>query len=203
MAKETKKGKRLYWEDHEGALVPKVYIPKDEQRSDRIVERMIKQVEKENEKMVKFKTKLENDLQGYLDDLAKRHGEEWEGNATIYNFDKTLAIEVTVSKRISFNEKLNLAKRKIDKLIMAWGVKSNQKLVALINKSFKVDKRGSFDSKRILELRTLEINDPGWKDAMELIGESIVIDGSRTYYTFKKKGDDGKWETISLNFSSL
>ncbi|OYT15198.1 MAG: sulfate transporter [Bacteroidetes bacterium 4572_77] len=203
MAKEIKKGSTLYWKDHEGALVPKRFIPVDVLKSDTIVERMIKRVEKENVKMLKFKQRIENDLKEYLEKLAEKHGEEWEGNATIYNFDKTMAVEVNVAKSISFNEKLSIAKTKIDKLIMKWGEGSNKKLVAIINKSFKVDKKGSFDSKRILELRTLDINDPEWKAAMELISDAIVITGSKVYYNFKRKDDDGKWINITLNFSAI
>ena len=203
MAEVIKKGKTVYWKDAEGALVPVQYIPKDERDADRMVSKIMGKVISFREKMKKFKSELEAEISKYLTETAKKYGEEWEGNATIYDFGKNRQIEIKVSKHFVFNEKLQLAKQKIDKCIMDWSENSNKKLIALVNKAFKVDKKGNLDAKRILELKSLEIKDKDWKEAMQLIEESMTVDSTKIYYNFRIKDENGQWKSIPLNFSSL
>ena len=203
MAEVIKKGKTVYWKDTEGALVPVQYIPKDERDADKMVSKIMGKVISFREKMKKFKSELEAEISKYLTETAKKYGEEWEGNATIYDFGKNRQIEIKLSKHFVFNEKLQLAKQKIDKCIMAWSENSNKKLIALVNKAFKVDKKGNLDAKRILELKSLEIKDKDWKEAMQLIEESMTVDSTKIYYNFRIKDENGQWKSIPLNFSSL
>ena len=51
---------------------------------------------------------------------ADKYDEEWEGNATIYNFSKDKQIDIKISKHITFNEKLQIAKKKIDACLATW-----------------------------------------------------------------------------------
>ena len=203
MAKIVKKGKTIYWTDSEGALVPVQYIPADEKKADKMVEKIIGKVENFQAKMKKFKEEMEKELKHYLDNLAEKYDEKWEGNATIYDFGKMKQIEIKVSKHFVFNEKLQIAKQKIDKCIMDWSEGSNKKLIAIINKAFKVDKKGQIDAKRILELKTLDIKDSAWKEAMKLIDESMRVDSTKIYYNFRVKDENGQWKKIPLNFSAL
>jgi len=203
MAIKVKKGKTTYWKDGEGALVPISYIPEDERKADKMVSNVLKKVNTFRMKMEKFKAGLESELKDYLSKIASKYGEDWEGNAVIYDFSKQKQIEVKLSKHIVFNEKLQIAKQKIDSCIMTWSENSNKKLVAVINKAFKVDKQGNLDAKRVLELRNLDIKDKDWTEAMELITASMKVDSTKIYYNFKVKDEDGRWKQISLNFSAI
>ena len=203
MAEKVKKGRTMYWKDAEGALVPVQYIPKDERDADKMVSRILDRVISFREKMKKFKLQMEKEISEYLQTAAAKYGEDWEGNTTIYDFAKKKQIEIKVSKHFVFNEKLQIAKQKIDKCIMAWSENSNKKLLALVNKAFKVDKKGNLDGKRILELKSLDIKDKDWKDAMRLIGESMTVDSTRLYYNFRIKDENGQWKNITLYFSAI
>ena len=48
-----------------------------------------------------------------------------------------------------------------------------------------------------------EFNDPRWKEGLKLIKESFSNHLKGYGYEFKVKADDGKWQKLYLNFSSL
>ena len=72
-----------------------------------------------------------------------------------------------------------------------------------MNRAFKVDQKGDVDSKQILGLRTLKIEDALWLEAMELISDSMKVQGTKVYFYFQEADDNGKLCTIPLDFSNL
>ena len=203
MTKKIKKGKTWYWEDVNGQLVPRDYIPQDERDADKLVGKIVGKVQKFQEKMTEFKKEVRAEIADYLKELAAKYGEEARGNPTIYNFNKTQQIEMKLANRFVFNEKLQIAKSKIDKLITEWSKDSRKELIAIINKAFSVDKKGKLDNKRLFDLMSLKINDPDWIEAMDMLKESMVIDSTKSYEYFRIKDENGRWKTISLNYSAI
>lgn len=203
MSEVFEKAGRKYWKDGEGALVPENYVSPDDKHRDKLVEKIHKRIDQLRAKIEKEKEFIGNEINKYLESIAAEHKEEWEGNATLYNFAKTKQIEVKISKRLVFNEKLQIAKTKIDKLIMKWSDGSNDKIVALVNKAFKVDNKGNADSKLIFGLRSLNIKDKEWKEAMDLIADAVEVDSAKTYFNFRYKDGKGQLRAIPLNFSAL
>jgi hypothetical protein len=56
----------------------------------------------------------------------------------------------------------------------------------------------------ILRLMQLEIDEPEWKKAMNLLKESITVSSTKMYIRFKVKTQNGteeKWKPISLDFA--
>ena len=180
------KGKK-YWRNAEGELIPLNRVFPHEKKSDALVERVIRRVKKLQEKVAAEKKRISEDIEKYLKIIAAENGEEWEGNATIYNFAKTKQIEVRISKHFVTDERLAIAKQKIDALIMKWSGGSNENIIALINKAFQIDKKGNIDVKRLIGLRDLKIKDKEWKAAMELILDSISVDSTKSYFNFREK----------------
>jgi hypothetical protein len=72
----------------------------------------------------------------------------------------------------------------------------------LIDRVFKVDKKGSLDTRLILSLRDLKFDDTEWSEAMDLISESIQISNSKIYHNFSVKGANGEFYQLSLNYSN-
>ena len=153
--------------------------------------------------MKQLKEKIDMDMDRFLESVAAEYGENWKGNALLRNFDQSKEVQVKYGQTIGFDERLQIAKQLIDKCIEKWSEGSDMKIRMLVNQAFKVDKKGQLDSKMILSLRQVKINDKDWKQAMELIADSVKIENRRKYFIFKRKDVNGDWQTISLNFSYL
>lgn len=121
------------------------------------------------------------ELEEYLNDLAKRNGLKWRGNAELVSFDESMKVEVRYRERIQFGVELQLAKQKIDECLKEWTSGSNEKLKAIIIEAFQVDRKGEIAKHRIFALRRYNIKDPVWKEAMELIDKAIQVTSSKQY----------------------
>lgn len=204
MADVYEKGGKKYWKNAEGELIPQSRIFSHEKKSDRLVEKIHNRVVKLHDRIASEKQIIADEINNYLEEIAKENGtDEFEGNTTLYNFDKTKQIEVKISKHFVADERLNVAKAKIDQCIQKWSDGANDNMIALVNKAFKVDRKGNIDVKQLKSLRELNIKDKEWKEAMTLIEDSIKVDIAKTYFNFRKREDNGKLESIPLNFSAL
>jgi len=204
MAEIFEKSGKKYWRNAEGELIPQSRIFSHEKKSDRLVEKIHNRVERLHEKIVSEKQKIADGINTYLDEISKENNAgEFEGNTTLYNFDKTKQIEVKISKHFVADERLNIAKAKIDQCIQKWSSGANDNIIALVNKAFKVDRKGNVDVHQLKSLRELKIKDKEWKEAMTLIEDSIKVDVTKTYFNFRARNEDGKLQSIPLNFSAL
>ena len=195
------------WRDAAGNHVPMKYIDPVDKRRDAMVEKLFRQALQAQERLAKFKALVEKDVAKYLDWLAAEKGEDVlspGGNYELRTFagDKQLCVDV--NKVIAFDERLQLAKQKINRCLELWSDGANDKLKAVVFDAFKVDRKGQLDSKRILGLRALKIVDKDWQAAMELITEAITITGTRRYLRFQvKDGQDAEWRTIRLDLAGV
>jgi len=67
-----------------------------------------------------------------------------------------------------------------------------------------VDKKGKVNKYMLFRLMNLEIKHEKWIKAIQLIRESQSVVGSRQYISMRtRNGNNEKYKTINLNFSSL
>lgn len=203
MAKIIKQGKTTLWLDGEGREVPESYISQDLKDRDVFVTKAIKKARQMNILITGFKRQIETDLASFLEDSAQREGEEWVGGTTLYNFSMDESITIKVAKKWTFDEKLQIAKSKIDRVISSRSEGSDELIVALVNRAFNVDSKGEVDAKQMIGLRQLKVDDPLWKEAMELIADSQLVQSTKTYFYFQEAGEDGKMKSIVLDFAAL
>jgi hypothetical protein len=203
MAQKVKEGRATYWLDADGEKVPEKYVPEHDKKRDKVVEEIFTRVKELQKMMHKYKFEIAEMISGYLNETAEEFGENWKGNATLYNFNQDCGVEVKIQKRLSFDERLNVAKKKIDNFIKDIVKGSKKELVALVNSAFQPDQSGNLDARQIMKLKRVEIDDPQWKAAIELIDKSLIVQGTKTYYNFKIRKEDGSWKYIVLNFSRI
>lgn len=203
MPKTAKRGKTLMWIDGQGIEVPEKYIKDEDKRRDKLVTYLVERARWLNAIIKAEKAAMEARIVAHLEATAKREGEEWKGGTTLYNFSMDEAVAIKIAKKWTFDEKLNLAKAKIDKCITAWGDGSNAKLVALVNRAFDVDSKGEVDAKQIMGLRQFNFDDPLWLEAMDLIADAQKVQSTKTYFYFQEAGEDGKMRSITLDFAAL
>ncbi|MBL4901075.1 DUF3164 family protein [Desulfocapsa sp. AH-315-G09] len=195
------------WIDATGNPVPPKYIDPVEKKRDQMVEKQLRQAFLLQERMAKFKKAVLADIGKYLDWLAHRHGEDAlspGGNYMLTGFSGNKRIQIKVNKVIEFDERLQLAKKKIDACLERWSQGANDNFKVVVFDAFKVDRKGNVDTKRILGLRKLKIKDNEWVAAMDLITEAITITGNRSYLMFQIKADkDAEWESLRLDLAGV
>lgn len=204
MAKIWKDGKkRVYWLDGQGQPVPLKYVDADDKRRDELVEDVVARAKKLRLLIEREKEILAGKIADYLETIAESKGEDWQGSAILWNFSMDKSAEVKIAKRITFDERLQIAKTKIDECIKQWSGGANDKIIALVNRAFQVDGKGKVDAREILGLRQLKFDDPLWIEAMDLIADSQKVQSTKTYFYFREAGEDGALEPITLDFAAL
>ena len=104
-----------------------------------------------------------------------------------------------------FDEKLQIAKKKIDECIHEIlkdvnSIDGQQ----LINNAFEVDKKGEVNPRKILVLRSYNITHPKWIEAMEIIAESIEIVSTKEYIRFYTRDNiQESYKQVTLDIAGV
>lgn len=199
-----KKSDKL-WKNHKGNDVPREYVPAFDLRKEADIAKVFTSAKKISEQLAKFKALAFETTDGLYEQMlidAKIVPGDRKGNYTLYNFDKSVKIEVNVSDRIEFGEEINFAQQKLNEFIQVKTEGSDNELHELVSNAFTTNK-GKLDTKRILSLFTYKISHPLWIEAMELIKQSIQTNQSVRYLTVSTRDENGKYNLLNLNFSNL
>jgi hypothetical protein len=195
------------WIDGAGNHIPVKYVDPVAKKRDTLVEKLHRSAVQAQERLRKFKEQARIEIGKYLDWLAETNGEEAlnpGGNYALDSFSGNLRISVKVNKVIHFDERLQLAKQKIERCAEEWSVGANENLQVVVSHAFSTDKKGNVDTNRILGLRNWKIKDPEWLSAMDLITDAITITGTREYLLFQVKDSaDAEWRTIRLDLAGV
>lgn len=192
------------WIDAQGRPVPPRYIEKEVKERDRMVRRIFMKAMKLKQHVVQVKNEVVLSLDEYLDALAGQHDTSWKGNAELVTFDGRLKVEVKVNEALEFDERLQLAKQKIDDCLRRWTGNARSEIRAIISQAFQMDRKGRINVRSILTLRQFRFEDPQWRAAMTLISDSLRIRSTRRYVNFYRKDETtGRFVLIPLNWSAL
>lgn len=206
IANETAKPEG-YMENALGHLIPLDKIkPVDLARHNLVME-LAAMAEGLQVAMKRFRDKAMGDVEAFADLSAETYGAPIggkKGNVRLTSFDGKYMIQRQISENLVFDERLQAAKALIDQCINRWSEGSNNNIKALVNSAFDVDREGRVNVGRILGLRSLDISDPDWLQAMKAITDSIQVAGSKAYLRlYKRRDSDGKYEAIPLDLAAL
>lgn len=203
--------KGAQWRDESGVEIPANRISKAEKEREKQSERILKAALKTNDSL----KHLHELIQEAHEAVCKAEVEEnkhlgkvykkGKGARTWYNFDRTVKIEITVNELIRFDEgKIAAAREIFDQFIDRNVTGTDDIIRQLINSAF-ANTKGGLDSKKVLSLlryRT-KIKDKLFHSALNLIEDSISRPDSKKYYRVWVKNEQGQYENIELNFSSI
>jgi hypothetical protein len=196
-----------YMTDSKGRLVPADMVPEVDKTRDELVKSIIRGAVETRGVLHKFKTYVLGEVNAFVELSLEKYGVEWggnKGNISLLSFDGMYRVQVAISEYLTFDERLQAAKKLIDECITKWTEGSRSELKALINNAFQVDKQGKINTGRILGLRRLEITDPTWEKAMQAISDSLQVVGSKTYIrVYQRQEPDGRWEPVSLDVAAV
>lgn len=201
MAEKTKNGD---WVDATGSCVPQKYVPVVDKKRDALVEKLMSEAVKTEQKIMQLKEQTLNQIDAFMKQMEALYDmnvRTTEGNKRLSNFSNTRRVELIKAKYIDFDERLLMAKTLIDECIKDWGAGSNDKIMALIEQAFNVNEHGRLNKDRIIGLLKLKFNDVKWKKAMGLIQDSIKVVGTKDYIRFAVKDNNGVWKPVVLDIA--
>ena len=201
--KKDQKTKKI-WVNHRGETVPEQYISGYDKRKERKLYTLLKRADALNKQLSLFKHELFISTDSLYDELFREHNMErtGKGNYTMFNFDKSIKVEVSVQDMVDFDDRITVAQAKINEYLELKLQGADQDLSILVNNAFKTTK-GRLDKSRIFGLFQLKITHPMWAEAMELIKQSITSNSTRRYAQIYRRQEDGKYVQVQLNFASL
>ncbi|MCU7615638.1 DUF3164 family protein [Chryseobacterium sp. PBS4-4] len=202
--------KNQFWTDESGMQIPYNRTTATERKKEKTAFSVAKKAQNAHKILKEVKDAVSTATDEILNDEREANNVKLDGkgNYTWYNFDRSIKIQVDINEAIKFDEiKIASAKEKLMNLIRT-NISGDDFIISLVEDAFQTSK-GKLDAKRILSLRkhSSRIKNgaikQGWEEAMTLIDESISRPKSKSYHKIWLKNEEGKYEAIELNFSSL
>ncbi len=190
-----------------GHLVPVDQIKDIDRLRDDLVQEVIGKVMALQEEMRRVKSEISTEVEAFLELSAREYDTNYggkKGNVTLSSFDGQYRIVRAVADHLAFDERLQVAKELIDQCIHEWTAGSSSEVQALVEHAFQTDSAGKISTARVLGLRSLNIKNEKWQQAMQAIMDSIQVTGSKSYLRFyERQGEDGAYRQISLDVAAL
>lgn len=197
------------WEDAAGNFVPVAKIKDVDKARHKVVMDLCDAAQKLHDAMAGFKLSALTDVAEFVQTSADAYGVELrgaagKGNITLTSFDGRFKVTRQMAENIAFDERLQVAKAKIDQCIHVWSKGANANLKVLVNQAFETDKEGNVSVGKILSLRRFNIQDPEWDVAMQALSDSIRVTSSKAYVRFYQRNDaTGEYESIALDMAKV
>ncbi len=196
-----------FWVDGKCRLVPEAAIKPADLLMDQLVRKQIGYAMPLHDEIARFKGYCMDEIAALRDLIDQEYGVTRggeKGNITIYTIDTLFKIQVQVSDFLTFGPELQSAKALVDECLVRWSAGSDPSLIAVVNQAFAVDKAGNINREALFKLRRLNIEDEGWQRAMQALGDSMRVIGSREYIRFYKRATVNlPWQAISLDLATI
>lgn len=195
-----------YLQNASGHLVPISKVKEFDLLRNNLVLDIVERAKAMQLQLQNFKTDAEGDAEAFIALSAEQYGVNMggkRGNVTLTSFDGSAQIKIAVQDRISFDERLQVAKTLVDECIHSWTEGSNDNIRALVEHAFQTDKEGQINIARVYSLLRLEINDDHWKQAMTALRESMQVVSSKSYMRIYQRDQHGKYQQVSLDMAGL
>jgi len=199
-----------YFLDKNGRLIPESAIDEVDRRRHNTVIRNVKKMYKLHKELEKLKAYVLDSVEKFEEFSRKKHkvigGKK--GYLTLHDYSKQYKIEIDVKPYIALNESFSHAVEKIENCIQRWNQDAHespytQYIQEILKEALNLE-AGNVSHARLLSLRKLKIDDPEWKEAMNLLDKGReVVDSKRSARLYKKNEKTGEMEHLSLNFSNV
>jgi hypothetical protein len=195
-----------YMENAQGHQVPLDQVKDIDRARHELVMEKVAKVKAMNEQLGKLKIELMADVGAFVALSAEKYGAKVggdKGNVTLLSYDGRFKIARQMAELITFDERLQAAKSLIDECLKDWTKDARSELQAIIDQAFQVDREGKISTTRVLGLRRLDITDERWLKAMQAIGDSIQITGTKSYVRIYERQTSGAYTAIPLDMAAV
>lgn len=203
----TQKSSAKMWTDESGLSIPYSRTTKTERLFERSTARILKDAKAANDRLAKLKeltAKLTTEA--YIAFMTDKDVKAGKGNFTMYNFDRSIKVEVNVNEPIVFDDLgVTAAKAKFDEFLAAHITATNTYVKEMVSSAFETTRSNKLDTKKIMDLIRYKskINIPAFAEAVALLEQSIRRPSTKTYFKVSERQPDGSYKHIELNFASL
>ncbi|MBK5213400.1 MAG: DUF3164 family protein [Flavobacteriaceae bacterium] len=202
------KAKDGMWTDESGVQIPYNRITSVERLMERHSWKILKGAQDINKRLADFKDMIRELCQEAHDAFMKEQKIEREtkGNFSWFNFNRSIKVEITVNEPIQFDDMtITAAKAKFDEFLNDNITSKNEFVKAMIIDAFETQRNGQLDTKAVMKITRYEkrINDTKFSEAVDLINSSIRRPKSKSYFRVSVKNEEGGYDNIDLNFSSI
>jgi len=190
-----------------GHLVPEDQIREHDKLRDATVRMLAERAELLHAQLKEFKKKALADIADLVSISAERYDVQVggkKGNVQVTSYDGEYKIVRAAAERFTFTEEIEAAKALIDDCIIRWSEGANPHIRALVDRAFRTDSKGQIKTSAVLELLRLEIDDDGWKRAMEALKDSIQAVGTAIYVrVYKRVGNSDQYVALPLDLAAV
>ena len=201
------KSSNKMWRDESGVEIPYSRITKTERLFERSTARIYREAKAAAARLAKLKELIaELTTAAYIAYMTEKDVKPGKGNFTMYNFDRSIKVEVNVNEPIVWDELgIVAAKEKFDEFLEANISATNDYVKKMVTSAFETTRSGKLDTKKIMDLirYKTKIDIPTFTDAVKLLEQSIRRPSTKTYYKVYERHTDGSYSHIELNFASL
>lgn len=196
-----------YIEDSQERLVPLRRVRKADLERDSLVRELAGEAEAIHERLAAFRSAAMEQIDAFIERAGREYdismvGEK--GNVTLSSYDGRIRIQVNVTEYVEFDERLQVARKLIERCVNRWGRHASTKLRTLVKDALQVDTKGRLSTRRLLALRKHEMDgDEEWGRAMQAIADSVRIGRTKRYVRVQKRKEDGRYETVTLSISAV
>jgi hypothetical protein len=192
--------------DHLGNAVAVRYVPKIDKERDRVVRRLFARARKLSGELAAFRVECLEQIEAFLDWEAAQSEcptRGAKGNVTLPSFDGTMKVSRARQDSIEFDERLQMARQLIREYIADKAEGIDRDLQLIIDDAFNGN-GGRLNTARVLGLLKLQIAGAKWKQAMDLIKDSIRVTATREYARFYERpgGTSDQFRQVSLDIAS-
>ena len=190
----------------QGHLVPESQIKPLDKLRDEVVMNIVNAARQLRQAMAEFKVASMQQIGDFTDLSAAEYGVEFggtKGNVSLVSFDGRYKILRAIGEHRVFDERIQAAKKLIDDCISEWSAGADARIMAMVDHAFRVNKQGQIDINQVLGLRSLNIDDVKWNEAMDAVADAIQVTGTSQYLRLYERQDDGTYKQISLDLAKL
>jgi hypothetical protein len=192
--------------DHNGNEIPANYIHKIDKEKHAAAQKLCTKAEDLSTRLKSLKDEMFSICDAFHERMLADNNVtvrvNSKGGYSIQTIDKAIKVVITVAETIHFNDKIEVAQAKIQEYLEKIMQGANTDLQLLVNRAFKTSK-GRLDTKQIIGLFQLNITHETWKEAMELIKQSMTTNSTKRYVQVWKRKENGEYEAVKLDFASL
>jgi len=182
--------KGAFMTNAQGHLVPMELVKEIDLARDQLVRELFGLATAQQEVLRQIKQRAFQDIEAFVTLSAEQYQVKLggvKGNVTLHSFDGKHKVTLTRAENLKFDERLQAAKAIIDELLTEWAEGSRPEIKAIIQRAFDTDKEGNLNTGRVLSLRSLDIKDERWQQAMAAIGDSVQVVGTKSYVRFYER----------------
>lgn len=193
-------------QDAKGRLVPESQIKPIDAARDDLVRELFAKAQTLHNTLREFKMAAFADIAAFVDLSANEYGVSLggnKGNVSLLSFDGELRVQRAIADNITFDERLQAAKKLIDECLRDWTADARPELATLVQDAFRVDQAGNIRTGQVLALRRLDITDERWQRAMHAIGDAVQVVGSKSYLRFHRRDANGEYQALSLDVAGV